>query len=151
MLRKFQRAKWRWMNVEPTSLEITFTTFARIVTGSRKFDHITPLLKQLCCLPVNVSLHSRDIILAYKCLNGYAPEYLTERFIARSQIHDRATRKKDSWNVPLYRTAAGQRSFFFSAVKPWNDLPDYIKSENNLRNIKQFLRTYLFKQLYSDS
>ena len=75
--------------------EITFTTFARIVTGSRKLDHITPLLKQLCWLPVNVSLHSRDIILAYKCLNGYAPKYLTERFIARSQIHDRVTRKKE--------------------------------------------------------
>ena len=52
---------------------------ARIVTGS-------PLLKELCWLPVNVPLHFRDVMLACKCLNGYAPEYLTERFITRSQI-----------------------------------------------------------------
>ena len=35
-----------------------------------------------------------------------------------------------------------------------NDLPDHIKSQNNMRNTKQFktvLRTYLFKQFYNDS
>ena len=73
-------------------------------------------------------------MLAYKCLNGCAPEYLTERFITRSQIHNCVTRKKDSLNDPFYRKAARQRSFLFRAVKLWNDLPDHIKSENNLRN-----------------
>ena len=85
-----------------------------------------------------MSLRFRDIMLAYKCLNGYAPEYLTERLITRSQIHDRVTRKKDLLNVPFHRTAAGQRSFLFRAVKLWNGLPDHIRSENNMRNIKQF-------------
>ena len=50
--------------------------------------------------------------------NGYVREYLTERFITRSQISDRVTKKKDLLNVPFYRTAAGQRSLF-RAVKLW--------------------------------
>ena len=94
---------------------------ARILTNSRKFDHITPLLKELRWLPVNATLRFRDTVLAYKCLNGYAPKYLTERFIIRSQIHERVTRNKDTLNVAylFYRTATGQRSFLFRAVKLW--------------------------------
>ena len=89
-------------------------------------NSITPLLKELRWLPVNATLRFRDEVLAYKCLNGYAPEYLTERFIKRSQIHERVTRNNDTLNVPFYRTATGQRSFLFRAVKLWNDLPDNV-------------------------
>jgi hypothetical protein len=43
-----------------------------------------------------------------------------------SQINKRVIRKKDSvLNVPFHRTATGQRSFLFTAVKLWNDLPDH--------------------------
>ena len=55
-------------------------------------------------------------MLAYECLNSY------ERFITRSQIHGGVTKKKDLLNVLFYRTAAGQRSFLFTAIKLWNDL-----------------------------
>ena len=37
---------------------------ALIFTVSKKFDHITPLLKQLYWLPVNVPLRFRDVMLA---------------------------------------------------------------------------------------
>ena len=117
-------------------------------------NSITPLLKELRWLPVNATLRFRDTVLAYKCLNGYAPEYLTERFITRSQIHERVTRNKDTLNVPFYRTATGQRSFLFRAVKLWNDLPDNVKSGNNLKSVECFriaLKTYLFQQLLNDS
>jgi hypothetical protein len=127
---------------------------ARILTNSRKFDHITPLLKEHRWLPVNATLRFRDTVLAHKCLNGYAPEYLTERFITRSQIHERVTRNKDTLNVPFYRTATGPRSFLFRAVKLWNDLRDNVKSGNNLKSVECFkiaLKTYLFQQFLNDS
>ena len=40
-------------------------------------------------------------------------------------------------------------ALLFRAVKLWNDLPDHIKSENNLRNVTFFetvLRICLFEQ-----
>jgi hypothetical protein len=86
---------------------------ARILTNSRKFDHITPLLKELRWLPVNATLRFRDTVLAYKCLNGYAPEYLTEKFITRSQIHERVTRNKDTLNVPFYRSNSDRSTLIF--------------------------------------
>jgi hypothetical protein len=62
----------------------------------------------------------------------YAPEYLTKRFIARSQLHHRVTRKNDLYiDVRFYLTAPGQRSSLFREVKLWNYLPYHIKSENN--------------------
>ena len=45
---------------------------ARIITLSRKYDHITPVLTQLHWLPV----HFRILLLVYKCLNGMCPIYL---------------------------------------------------------------------------
>lgn len=124
---------------------------ARIVTGTRKFDHITPSLKQLLWLPVKVSLRYRDITLAFKCINGLAPEYLSKRFNQRLEIHDHAIRNNDMLAIPFYQTATGQRSFLFRAVKLWNDLPDFLKHENNFKNFKTALRSYLFEEFYNES
>ena len=65
---------------------------ARLVTDTRKFDHITPVLTQLNWLSVTNTLDFKDAIMTCKCLNGLAP-YLLERFKKRSQLHN--TRSKD--------------------------------------------------------
>jgi hypothetical protein len=48
---------------------------ARIVTGTKKFDHITPSLKQLNGLPVYYMLQFRDTVMVYKCINEMVPSY----------------------------------------------------------------------------
>ncbi len=88
---------------------------ARIVTGTKKFDHITPSLKQLNWLPVNYMLRFRDTVMAYKCVNGMAPSYLSRMFQTRSQLHNLNTRSSELLEIPLYRTATGQRSFRYRA------------------------------------
>ena len=62
---------------------------SKIVTNSRKFDHVTPLLHLLNWLPVNQLLYSviGDAVLTYKCFNGLAPKYLVGKFTKRSSIH----------------------------------------------------------------
>ena len=45
---------------------------ARIVTGARKYEHITPMLKELHWLPVAKQLEVRDILMAFKCIKGLA-------------------------------------------------------------------------------
>ena len=40
---------------------------SKIVTNSRKFDHVTPLLRELNCLPVKEQLFYRDSVLTFKC------------------------------------------------------------------------------------
>ena len=40
---------------------------SKIVTNSRKFDHVTPLLRELNWLPVKKQLFYRDSVLTFKC------------------------------------------------------------------------------------
>ena len=48
---------------------------ARVVTRTGKFDHITPVLKQLHWLPVRYRIVFKILLLVYKALNGTAPSY----------------------------------------------------------------------------
>ena len=59
---------------------------ARVVTGSRKFEHITPVLRDLNWLPVSSMLKCTVGILTFKCVNGPAPRYLCSRFVTRATI-----------------------------------------------------------------
>ena len=51
---------------------------ARLVTRSRKHDHITPILKQLHWLPVYSRIKYKILLLTFKALHGLAPSYITE-------------------------------------------------------------------------
>ena len=97
---------------------------ARIVTGARKYHHITPILKELHWLPVAKQLEVRDTPMAFKCIERLAPTSLCNKFTTRSQVHTRNTRNNDKLNIPFFRSATGQRSFSFRAVQLWNDLPE---------------------------
>ena len=68
----------------------------------------------------------------------------------RSEIHDRATRHRNTLEIPFCKTATGQRSFLFRAVKPWNNLPEFLKCIDTLRNFKTSFRNILYNELYKD-
>ena len=49
---------------------------ARLVTGRKKYDHITPIMKQLHWLPINQRITYKVALITYKALNGLAPHYM---------------------------------------------------------------------------
>ena len=49
---------------------------ARLVTGSKKYDHITPLMKQLHWLPTSQRIIYKIVLITFKSLNGSAPHYI---------------------------------------------------------------------------
>ena len=125
---------------------------ARVVTGSRKFEHITPVLKfDLNWLPVSSMLKYTVGILTSKCVNGLAPRYLCSRFVTRATVHDRNTRNKNILDIPGYKSAAGQRSFLYRSVTMWNSWPTAITDCNKLAMFKRKLKDYLFQLYFSNS
>ena len=112
----------------------------RIVSGARKYDHVTPILKQLNWLPVRQHLYYRDAILAFKCMTGSAPDYLSEQFIRRGDVSTRITRNSQMLNIPLFKTAAGQRIFYYRTVSLWNSLPPELKTAECIAKFKRLLR-----------
>ena len=119
---------------------------ARIITRSRKFDRITPVLKELKWLSVQSMLIYRDCVLVFKCLRGFAPDYLAKMFKKRSEIHNKDTRNKNKMDIPRYRTAAGQRTFYYRAVSLWNNLPGSLTELANLALFKKELMRHLQRE-----
>ena len=48
---------------------------ARVVNGSKKYDHITPVLKDLHWLPIRKRIEFKIQLLTFKCMQGCAPLY----------------------------------------------------------------------------
>ena len=46
---------------------------ARMITGTRKFDHVTPILRELHWLPVAQRIQYKIAMLVNKCLRGLSP------------------------------------------------------------------------------
>ena len=49
---------------------------ARLVSGARRYDHITPVLEELHCLPVRRRVDFKMATLVYLSLSGMAPPYM---------------------------------------------------------------------------
>jgi len=80
---------------------------ARMVTGARRHDHITPVLAELHWLPVRQRVTFKTAVLVWKCLHGEAPSYLAELCVRRQSRSTASRAMQVSWT----RTTTGQRSF----------------------------------------
>ena len=85
---------------------------ARIISNARKFDNVTPILKDLRRqLPVKSQLHYRDSVLAFKCMSGLTPSYRALLFLKRGEVSGRVTRNSHLFNIPPFKSATGQKTF----------------------------------------
>ena len=50
---------------------------ARLLTGARRCEHVTPILRQLHWLPVRQRIIFKMALLVYKCRHGMAPPYMS--------------------------------------------------------------------------
>ena len=135
-----------WSNTSVTNinkLQAIQNFAARIVTGSRKFDHITPILKQLRWMQVKDHLFYRDALLTFKCMNSLALTNLSSRFIKRGTISRRSARNANKLDIPRYKTATGQRRFLYRAVTIWNNLPSDIKLSPSMNIFRCKLKNHV--------
>jgi len=96
---------------------------ARVLTRTRKYDHIGPVLSTLHWLPIKHHIDLKILLITYKTLNGLAPQYLSELLSHYSP--PRPLRSQNSGHLIIPRTSkstAGGRSFFYLAPKLWNNL-----------------------------
>ena len=117
---------------------------ARIITGTKKHEHISPALRELNWLPVHLAVQYRDTVMAFKCVKSLAPSYLCNKFRKRSDVHSLATRNSNLFNIPFFKSASGQRSFHYRATTLWNALPDGMK-DLQLDPFKQKLQNLLWE------
>jgi len=90
---------------------------ARLVTGTSKYDHITPVLSALHWLPVRQRIVYKVALLMYKCVHGLAPPYLVEDCVKLLSMpvhaHLRSAMEPEGFRSvqTIDETSTGQRAF----------------------------------------
>jgi len=59
-------------------LQSVLNAATRLVTGTRRSDHITPVLRQLHWLPVRQHVDFKAATLVHRSLSGISPSYLAD-------------------------------------------------------------------------
>ena len=74
-----------------------------------------------------------------------APVYLSDKLITRSTVSKREleTRNSQMLNIPLFRTATGQKTFYYRTVNIWNNLNNDIKVCIDVNSFRSKLRGVL--------
>jgi len=109
-----------------TKLQTVQNAAARVVTGTKKFDHITPVLRQLHWLPVCQRIIFKLAMITFKCLHGLAPSYLADVCIPVSSVVGKwqlRSANSGALVVPCTSTTIGQRDFAVAGPATWNSLP----------------------------
>ena len=113
---------------------------ARLIYGRRKRDGVSDLFKCLHWLPVEARIYFKVILLAFKCLHGLAPSYLSDLIILLDANNQRV-------HMPYFSTKFGDRSFSHAGPRLWNSLPLYLRKVDSLVAFKAQLKYYLFNNL----
>ena len=107
------------------------------------------LLRQLHWLPITFRIEFKILLLTYKCLNGFAPSYLSE--LLHHHVVERSSRSSDLGLliIPKSRTKSfGDRSFEVAAPRLWNELPLSIRQSGSVAEFKRQLKTHLCNRAY---
>jgi len=121
-------------------LQMVLNAAARFVVGAGKFQHITPVLRDvLHWLPVHQWILYEVAATAFDCIHGTGPAYFkhvcTPASDISGQVHLRSAERRDML-VPRTRTELGRRSFPVAALTIWNSLPAHLRS--TLISCRQF-------------
>ena len=126
-------------------LQLVQNAAARLLTNTKKSEHITPILAQLHWLPVKFRIEFKILLFVFKALKGSAPSYISELLPPHSTT--RSLRSQDQLLLAVPRTrlkTRGDRAFSVAAPKLWNTLPPHIKSSPTITSFKSNLKTYFF-------
>uniref|UniRef100_A0A8C2GF31 Reverse transcriptase domain-containing protein n=1 Tax=Cyprinus carpio TaxID=7962 RepID=A0A8C2GF31_CYPCA len=122
-------------------LQVVQNAAARVLTRSRKYDHITPILQSLHWLPIKFRISYKILLLTYKALNGLAPAYLTSLLPRYNPSRSLRSQNAGLLIVPrITKSTKGGRAFSHLAPKLWNSLPDNVRGSNTLPLFKSRLK-----------
>ncbi|XP_076597184.1 uncharacterized protein LOC143326976 [Chaetodon auriga] len=131
-------------------LQLVQNAAARLLTGVRKREHITPILASLHWLPVHFRVHFKILLFVFKSLHGLAPPYLSE--LLHPYAPARCLRSADLLLLEVPRSKRklrGDRAFSVAAPKLWNELPLLIRQAPSLSTFKTRLKTHFYSLAFN--
>ena len=130
---------------ELQKLQRVQNTAARLVVRSRKYDHISPVLRDLHWLPVKKRIDYKILLIVYKAINNSCPSYITELLSLKKMSRNLRSNHNTTLTVPRFATSTyGERAFSVAVPKLWNSLPCKIRPAVSTGSFKTQLKTFLF-------
>ncbi len=131
-------------------LQMVQNAAARVLTRTRKYDHISPVLSTRHWLPIKYRIDFKILLITYKALNGLAPQYLSELLSNYSPPHLIRSQNSGHLITPrISKSTAGGRSFFYLVPELWNKLPNNVREADALCQFKSRLKTHLFNLAFT--
>ena len=135
-------------------LQSVISAAARLVCSARKFDHITPLLRDLHWLRAPQRIEYRLAVLAFRCQHSLAPSYLSTELQRVTDIDSRRRLRSASTALLVvprtYHSTIGDRAFPVAAARVWNSLSPVVTQSSSLTSFRRKLKTELFLRSYSN-
>jgi len=135
----------------PATIQFVQNAAARLVTGTRRCEHITPALRQLHWLPVRQRIQYKLASSAFRALSGLAPDYLADdcQLVADSGRRSLRSIERRVCSVPRQNSTFGDRSFAADGPRAWNELPFSQRDTGpSLTTFNAHLKTYLFSTVF---
>jgi hypothetical protein len=124
---------------------------ARLLTGARRSEHITPVLSELHWLPIKERIDFKLLVMIHHALhNQDAPSYMKEMF--QRYTPNRCTRATDDpWTIVINRTMRheGDRCGMNIGATLWNSLPLDLRCAISTERFKKDLKTFLFNRAFT--
>ncbi len=131
-------------------LQLVQNAAARFLTGTKKREHITPVLASLHWLPVKFRVDFKVLVFVFKALHGLAPICISDLLHFYSPVRTLRSSSHKLLIVPKSRLKSkGNRAFSVHGPMLWNSLPLSIRSSLTLSSFKSSLKTYLFYQAFA--
>ena len=116
----------------------------RVVSGRRKFDHISDVREELGWPTARqlYELHSLNFLHKIRCTGE--PETLSSQLLVNSSLRSRSTRQDADLALPRARTESGRRRLLFGIVQLYNRLPPEMRNlslGSFKRSVSEFLLT----------
>ncbi len=132
------------------NLQMVQNEAARVLTRTRKYDHISPVMSTLHWLPIKHRIDFKILLITYKDLNGLASQYLSKLLSHYSPPRRLRSQNSGHLKIPtISKSTACGRSFFYLVPKLWNNLPNTVRGANRLCQFKSRLKTHLFNLVYN--
>ena len=123
-------------------------TAARLLSGTSRRGHISPVLRDLHWLPVEKRVKFKVLLLTYKAANDLGPRYLNDLCKPPPQTRTLRSASQGILHVPFTRSTI-VKSCAFSFIGPslFNLLPSSLRLSSSFLVFKQRLKTHLFNEV----
>ena len=125
---------------------------ARMITRTRRSDHITPVLIKLHWLPVRKRIEYKMLSHTYRAIHRQAPQYLCDMLSVYQPARALRSQSTLMLTVPRSRTKTySDRCFPKAAALLWNSLPANLRDMNSITAFQRGSKTFLFRQEYENA